>query len=190
MATEVWQCRDRFLSLHCRWFDLMGEHLQTPAGETLEYWRVEKVDSVIILPIHRQQFLLPPPIYRPGLGQATWDFPGGRVPEGHTAAATATAILQRELGIPSHAVQQLVPINPTVWAINSAFSNQCLHGFVAHLQPTLEIDRAAIGQTWPTTVAGIQALLTDLTCLQCRALLLQWSWDRLTHQGGIPEPTP
>lgn len=181
MVTEPWHCRDRFLSLHCRWFDLIGEHLQTPAGETLEYWRVEKVDSVVILPIYRQQFLLPPPIYRPGLGQATWDFPGGRVPEGHTAAATATAILQRELGIPSHAVQQLVPINPTAWAINSAFSNQCLHGFVAHLKPTAAINGAAIAHIWPTTVAGIQALLTDLTCLQCRALLLQWGWDQLTR---------
>ncbi|MDA0267759.1 MAG: NUDIX hydrolase [Cyanobacteria bacterium] len=179
---DTWPMRDRFLDLHCRWFRLMGEHLQDPQGQTLEYWRVEKADTVIILPIYQQQLLLPPPTYRPGVGQATWDFPGGRVAEGHTPATMAPTILQRELGIQPDTIRQLTPINTTGWAVNSSFSNQYLYGFVADLQPTAEISPDAIGKTVATTPAGIAAMLSLLTCLQCRAVILQWWWTLTPHE--------
>ncbi|WP_228040136.1 hypothetical protein [Nodosilinea sp. LEGE 07088] len=42
----------------------------------LEYWRVEKADSVIILPLQNQRLILPPHTYRPGMGKLTLDFQG------------------------------------------------------------------------------------------------------------------
>lgn len=170
---------DQFLEIHSRWVTLIGEHLQDAEGQTLEYWRVEKADSLIVLPIQNQQLLLPPPMYRPGIGRATWDFPGGRVPEGRDHTTVATQILQRELGIEDAAITQLQPLNTEGWPVNSSFSNQCLYGFVA------EIDAAVVpstlGRAYPTTPDGLRELLQILTCLQCRTVLLAWFWqDRNT----------
>lgn len=173
---ETWQVRDRFLELHSRWMTLIGEHLQDQQGEILEYWRIEKADSVIVLPIQNDQFMLPLPSYRPGVGQVTLDFPGGRVPETQTPEQAAIAILKRELGIESVEITQLIPLNTQGWAVNSSFSNQNLYGFVAHLN-NLEITEQSSEQgsiTYPTTLLGIQDLLQRLTCLQCRAMLLEW----------------
>jgi hypothetical protein len=179
MTDAAWQMLDRFLEIRSRWLTLLGEHWQDHHGQTLEYWRLEKADSVIVVPICEQQLLLPPPTYRPGIAAATWDFPGGRLPATQSPAAVVPDILQRELGLPATAIDRLTPLNLTGWAINSAFSNQLLYGFVADV--TAPLETLTLGQTYPTTLSGIQTLLEQLTCLQCRAVLLQW-WLK-------PQPT-
>ncbi|MCS6815683.1 MAG: NUDIX hydrolase, partial [Cyanobacteria bacterium] len=73
-----WHVQDRFLELRSRWLTIVGEHCQTPDGEQLEYWRVEKADSVIILPLQEGSLITLPPTYRHGIAQVTIDFPGGR----------------------------------------------------------------------------------------------------------------
>ncbi|HEY9646447.1 MAG TPA: hypothetical protein V6C88_08770 [Chroococcidiopsis sp.] len=179
-----WTIRDRFLELHSRWMTLIAEHLQDHQGNVLEYWRIEKADSVIVLPIQHlevtmptnRRILLPMPSYRPGIGQATLDLPGGRLAEGHNPQQSAIAILQRELGIETTSIDQLIPLNSTGWAVNSSFSNQKLYAFVAHLDSIPHLDQSTI-LSYPTTATGIQQLLQDLTCLQCRAVLLEW-WLR------------
>lgn len=171
-----WQVRDRFLELHSRWMTLIGEHLQDQQGEVLEYWRIEKADSVIVLPIQEDQFLLPPPSYRPGVGQVTLDFPGGRVTEGQKPEEVAIAVLERELRIEVDSVTQLLPLNQKGWAVNSSFSNQSLYGFVAHLN-NVEITKQYFEHgfmIYPATPLGVQDLLQNLTCLQCRSILLEW----------------
>lgn len=188
-ATEHWVVGDRFLEMKTPWCTVIGEHWQDHRGQNLDYWRIERADSLIILPIHRGNFLLPLPMYRPGVGAATLDFPGGRLPEGMIPAVAAAQILQRELAIPAEIIPteiipteimdeatatpmvQFYPLNPVAWAVNSSFSNQRLLGFWAILDATLEI---AAAQAYPTTLEGIQALTQHLTCLQCRALLLEW----------------
>jgi hypothetical protein len=50
-SDQPWRIQDRFLELHSRWMTLIGEHLQDHRGEILKYWRIEKADSVIVLPI-------------------------------------------------------------------------------------------------------------------------------------------
>lgn len=169
----VWSVQDRFLALHSRWFSLIGEHLLDGEGNLLEYWRVEKADSVIVLPIQNDCFLVLPPTYRPGLGQATIDFPGGRLLDGQEPQAAATTILCRELGMAPEAIGQLMPLNIQGWAINSSFSNQKLYSFVAYLHaaPT---SSNSIARTYPITEDGVGMLLQELTCLQCRAVLLEW----------------
>lgn len=171
---QPWRVRDRFLELHSRWITLIGEHLQDHQGEILEYWRIEKADSVIVLPIQDGQFLLSPPSYRPGVGQMTLDFPGGRVSEEQTPEQAAIATLKRELGIEAANVTQLIPLNTEGWTVNSSFSNQNLYGFVAHIHSIATPLPNTIATTYPVSAAGVHQLLQDLNCLQCRAVLLEW----------------
>jgi hypothetical protein len=173
-----WQIQDKILELHSRWVTVIGEHLQNDKGQILEYWRVEKADSVIILPIQNQQLILPPPSYRPGVQEKTLDFPGGRVPEAEKPITMVPKILQRELGITAETISQLTPLNTQGWTINSSFSNQKLFGFIVELQSTVQIPSNFIGAMYPINHDGIASLLNSLTCLQCRAVLLEW-WTKI-----------
>ena len=78
---EEWKILERFVEISSPWLTLIGEKLQARQGKILDYWRVEKADSVVIVTIQGDNFLLPKPMYRPGVQSNTLDFPGGRVPE-------------------------------------------------------------------------------------------------------------
>jgi len=184
-TNQPWRVQDRFLELHSRWMTLIGEHLQDHQGEILEYWRIEKADSVIVLPIQHGQFLLPLPSYRPGVGQVTSDFPGGRVSDKQTPEQAAIATLKRELGIEAAEIVQIIPLNTAGWAVNSSFSNQKLYGFVAYIHSSSTLFPKAIATTYPVSAAGIHQLLQDLNCLQCRAVLLEWARLNLSLQPAI-----
>jgi len=169
-----WELGDRFLDMRSRWFTLIGEHWRDHQGRSLDYWRVERSHSVVILPIQNEQLILPPDQFRPGVGRTTLDFPGGRLPDGVSPDEAAEQIMKRELGVEEGAIAQLRPINTDGWIVNSSFSNQCLYGFVAHLSPDAPIPSEQVGYTFSVSRQGIQALLKQLSCLQCRALLLEW----------------
>jgi hypothetical protein len=88
--------------------------------------------------------------------------------------------LKRELGIEAAAVTRLTPLNSGGWAVNSSFSNQKLYGFSADIQPS---DHLSIGSevlAYPADSIGVSDLLSSLTCLQCRAVLLEW-WLKQTE---------
>lgn len=175
-SEQPWQVCDRFLELHSHWLTLIGEHLQDQQGKTLEYWRIEKADSVIVLPIWNNHLLLCSPIYRPGIGEITLDFPGGRISDGQNSEQAAIAVLERELEVESTEIIQLVPLNTKGWAINSSFSNQRLYSFVAYLhniENTKQYSQQRL-TVYPATLSGVQELLQKLTCLQCRVVLLEW----------------
>jgi hypothetical protein len=192
-ADQSWQTRDRFLELHSRWMTLIGEHLQNQQGEILEYWRIEKADSVIILPIQgdqcallqEQHILLPSPSYRPGVGQVTLDLPGGRVAAGETPEQAAIATLQRELDIVAPAITQLTPLNPQGWAVNSSFSNQKLYGFVAQISASPTVLPESVASIYSANSAGVHQLLQKMTCLQCRAVLLEWWLEQLKRDVSV-----
>jgi hypothetical protein len=164
----------RFVEICSPWLTLIGEHLEGDRGELLDYWRVEKADSVVILTVQAHQWLLPKPVYRPGVGEETLDFPGGRIPSDATALAVAPAILRRELELPETAILHLELLNQTGWAINSSFSNQRLYGVIAEIDPQFAVNPQQLGATYPATQAGLEDLLKVLTCLQCRAVLQEW----------------
>ena len=165
---------NRFVEMRSRWLTVIGENIEDDQGQILEYWRVEKADSVIILPIQRDRLLLAKPSYRPGVGNMTLDFPGGRVEDKNAIAEIAKTILDRELGILPQAVLSLVPINSEGWAINSSFSNQKLYGYVAQIDAEYQLNRDRLGESYPISKEGIHQLLEILVCLQCRAVLLDW----------------
>ncbi len=169
-----WKTLDQFLKISNPWFTLYGEHLQNETDELLHYWRIEKADSVIILPIQNGHFIMPPPVYRPGIGESTLDFPGGRVIENQSPEDAACKILERELGIASGYIKDIIPLNHRGWAINSSFSNQRLFAFLAKIDSAFNPSPKNGILRYPTTSEGFFALLNQFSCLQCRAVLLEW----------------
>ena len=170
-----WKVIQPLAEIRSPWVTVIAEKLQDDQGTLIDYWRVEKADSVIILTLQNQRLLLPQPMYRPGLGETTLDFPGGRVPPEQTPLETVPFILQKELGIQPAEISEITAINSEGWAINSSFSNQKLYGFVAKILPNIPVNSEKIGASYPMTNQGIEALLKDLTCLQCRGILLEWN---------------
>ena len=181
-SPEDWQTLERFVEIRSSWLTLIGEKLQDEQQRILDYWRVEKADSVVIVTIQAiarnertSRFLLPKPAYRPGVGKATLDFPGGRILPEQTTVEAAKIILKRELEIEESDTIGLKPLNQTGWAINSSFSNQKLFGFVAEINSETIVNPEKLTlTTYLNTASGINNLLQDLTCLQCRAVLLEW----------------
>jgi hypothetical protein len=174
LVGHYWQTLDRFVEIRSPWLTLIGEHLKDDRGQVLDYWRVERADAVVILPIMAEHLILQTPSYRPGLGEPTLDFPGGRVPDGKRPSEVVTETLQRELGIASEAIAEIIPLNSQGWVVNSSFSNQKLYAFVANLHPTATLPAERVGATYPITPEGIDTLMKDLICLQCRAVLMEW----------------
>ncbi len=174
MDNKAWKKLNCFVDINSPWLRLIGEKLETETGQVLDYWRVEKADSVVIVTIKKDQFLLPMPTYRPGVGKLTLDFPGGRVPPEKKPAQIIPEILQRELGIEKNAIASLLPLNSRGWEINSSFSNQKLYGFVAEIYDGAEYDKKKLGAKYPNTKEGIRQLLDHLSCLQCRCVLLEY----------------
>ncbi len=72
IKSKHWRVEERFLELRSQWLTVIGEKLEDEHGNILEYWRVKKADSVVILPIQNNLIILPPPSYRPGVGELTF----------------------------------------------------------------------------------------------------------------------
>jgi hypothetical protein len=171
---DHWKILNRFVEIKSPWLTLIGEKLEDDHNNILDYWRVEKADSVIILTLQNNQLLLPQPVYRPGIDQITLDFPGGRLPKDQQPIEVVSAILKRELGVDPQAIAQVTPLNATGWAINSSFSNQKLYSFVVEIDSNFRLDPQYLGEIYQNTPPEINRLLQDLTCLQCRYVLLEW----------------
>ncbi|MGK7930205.1 MAG: NUDIX hydrolase [Microcystaceae cyanobacterium] len=169
-----WKKLDTFVCLQSPWLTLIGEKWQDEDQKLLDYWRVEKEDSVIVIPIYRHQFLLPQPMFRPGVGEMTLDFPGGRLPSNQPPLSMVSPILKRELNVPETAILSIEAINQTPWVVNSSFSDQKLYGFVAHLDSQWELSSDESREIYANTPEGINQLLEKLICLQCRSLLLEF----------------
>ena len=99
-----WKLKERFVVIRSPWLALIGERWFDEPEKLLDYWRIEKANSAVIVTIQNGQFLLPVPTYRPGLGKTTLDFPGGRVALGEPPVTAVPEILWRELGIAKEAI--------------------------------------------------------------------------------------
>jgi hypothetical protein len=169
-----WERKQHIVTLDSKWLTLHGERWLDDQGRLLDYWRVEKADSVIVIPRHQGHILLPHPQFRPGVNRPTLDLPGGRVPDGQLPVEAAPAILLRELGIPATALTRLIPLNTRGWIVNSSFSNQLLFGTVADIDAGFEPSRDLVGDRVSDDFDGVRALLARLECLQCSAVLQRY----------------
>ena len=172
---EHWDLLESFIRVGSRWVTLIGERWRCDKGKTLEYWRVEKADSVIVLPLQEGHILCPKETFRPGVGRPTLDFPGGRLPTGMEPAEVVPDLLDRELGVSSEAIVKIEQINAMPLLINSSFSNQRLWGYAATIDEAYMVPEQHMHKKFPTTETGLDHLLQRMECLQCRALLLDWT---------------
>jgi hypothetical protein len=166
-----WERGERIVTVESPWVRLIAERWRDDAGRELDYWRVEHAHSVIIAAVQDGRLLLPQPQFRPGLGRATLDLPGGRLPAGASPLDAAVAIAARELGLPPATVRDPHPLNREGWPVNSSFSDQLLFGVTATVDPA-----AAPSLPYQAVRAdrdGITDLLRRLTCLQCRVVVME-----------------
>jgi hypothetical protein len=169
-----WKLLNEFVRIGSKWVTLIGEHWLCDKGKKLEYWRVEKVDSVIVLPIQKGRIFCVKPTFRVGIHRSTLDFPGGRLPEGKQPKEIVPLLLKRELSVPATAICNTIALNQKKWIINSSFSNQGLWGFVVEIDDSFMIPESCIGVNVTINNSGISTLLLKLDCLQCRMILLEW----------------
>lgn len=174
---DQWQKICEVATVSSPWLTVYCERLRDDKGQTLDYWRVEKDHSVIVLTIHRNRLIFPKKQYRPGVGRQTLDFAGGRASS--TPQESIGGILKRELNLDVEKdVEKLEPLNEnTGWFINSSFSNQALFGFVAKIRNDVELDSALLhSESYAIDdMDDIDKLLaTELTCLQCRSVMMEW----------------
>ena len=104
-----WRVVKKVLTFDNIWLDLISEKLEDHQGNIIDYWRVEKADSVIVIVIYQNYFILPSPMYRHGIGEETLDFAGGRITTDWTPLQMVSVILDRELKIPAHAITKIIP---------------------------------------------------------------------------------
>jgi hypothetical protein len=173
-SATMWTCTGSIVTIESPWVRLLGEHWVDERGRALEYWRVERAHSVIVMPIWRGQLLLPHPQFRPGVQRLTLDLPGGRLPPGVTPVAAVAALLHKELGLHPNAIARVAALNEQGWVINSSFSNQLLYGVVAMINDDAEVALSRLHRAVPCTIGAIAELIQELECLQCRAVLQTW----------------
>ena len=174
MGNKDWHLAETLVQVRNEWIALIGERLINDQGKELNYWRVERSDSVLILPIHQGMFLLPQPVYRPGIGQRTYDFPGGRHDPTISLEQAARQILSRELQIYPEHVDELRPVNEEGWNVDSSFSSQKIFVFQAWIMDNVSLNSETVHIAYPANMSGAQQLLARLSCLQCRCALLEW----------------
>lgn len=167
-----WTLEDRFLALSTHWVTLVGERYTDHRGKRLEYYRVERADSVIVLPLHRESLLTALPAFRPGIGEVCLDFPGGRIGERSVEEAARDLLLQ-ELNLPAEMLLDLAPLNRNGWAVDSSFSDQRLFGMLARLRSD-PLPEGAAYERFALTPEGRRDLLHAIACAQCRLVLLEY----------------
>ena len=171
---KKWKVISQFTKIDSPWLTLFGENLETNKHETLEYWRVEKPNGIIAITIQNNKIILPKLMYRPGVGKYTLDFCGGRF-DNKNIDSSATEIVKRELGIDDKTpLTKIERINKKPWQVDSSFTNVYIFGLVAYIKPDVVIKNESIHSSYDLTNQGINKLLDKLTCLQCRAMLLEW----------------
>jgi hypothetical protein len=154
---------------------MIGERWQEGAGRELEYWRVEKPDSLLVVTVHDGRLIVPVPSFRPGVGRTTLDFAGGRLDGPSTLAQTALAIVRREFKLNADDLfESQESLTLVGWDVDSATSNQRVFGVAAEMRREVLVPDNHLGASYPANSAGGRELLGELVCLQCRAVLSEW----------------
>ena len=154
---------------------MIGERWREGAGRDLDYWRVEKPDSLLVVTVHDGRLIAPVRSFRPGVGRTTLDLAGGRLDDPSTLAQTAQAIVRREFKLNADDLfESQEPLNLVGWDVDSAASSQHVFGVAAELRRDVQVLDDRLGASYPATGAGGRELLSELVCLQCRAVLSAW----------------
>ena len=179
MKCKNWTLIETLVKLENKWITLIGERVENASGRLLDFWRVERSDSIIIIPIHETQLILPVPQYRHGIGKTTLDFPGGRYEGKDDLKDAAKSILKRELHLDAVDTVKLNPINEEGWIVDSSFSNQRIFSFEARFTSEVKLNPSLVYMRKQANNSGAKEILEVLSCLQCRCVLLEWMQGNL-----------
>jgi len=172
---DRWQVLSRVVEVRTPWLSMIGERWRDGTGRELEYWRVEKPDSVLVVTVHDGRLIAPVRSFRPGVGRTTLDFAGGRLDDPSTLAQTALAIVRREFKLNADDLfESQESLTLVGWDVDSATSNQRVFGVAAEMRREVLVPDNHLGASYPATSAGGRELLSELVCLQCRAVLSEW----------------
>lgn len=167
-----WKVTDAFIEIKNRWISFFGEYCINEKNEILEYYRVERADSIVVLPLIDNKLLLPKRYYRHGVQKHTLDFPGGRFEKGKNKKEVVYDILQRELNVSAKNVDVVSEINKEGWIVDSSFSTQKLYGVVVRIS---SMDYSLNdSELMEVTKKNLLHLLSTIECLQCRSVLMTW----------------
>ena len=150
-ASRQWETISQIGSFETPWVPMVGEKIRDNDDNLLDYWRVEKPPSVVVVTIHRNKFVLPKQQYRPGIHKTTRDFPGGRLPKQFVdnPIDAVPDIIKKELRVSTGDIVSIESLHNsrfgTVegregWPINSSFSNQVLFGALARIRDDVQLD--------------------------------------------------
>ena len=67
-SSKPWKCIERITTISSQWVTVYLERWKDSNDKALDYWRAERPDSVIVIPIHRERILLARSTYRVGVG--------------------------------------------------------------------------------------------------------------------------
>jgi len=148
-----------------KWITIYKDAVKSNDGRMLEYVTVDRSDSVIVIVLKEGKFILGSEQFRPGADVKTLDFVGGRV-DSFEPAEAAGVTLRREFSLDESVLLDIMPITKVPLYVDSAFSNQKLHGYIVKLESEVTLPGDVKSYTY-------DELLGDLKCLQCRAILLE-----------------
>jgi hypothetical protein len=174
VPSEPWRVLSRTVEVSSPWITLIGERLLDDSGTELEYWRIERSDSLIVLTIHRGRFIVPPRQWRPGVARLTLDLPGGRLAETKNFEAAAATILRREFALDADHLESFTRLNKSPWDVDSSVSSQRLYGAVAEIDARASVPTERIAASYPADLDGARELRSALACMQCRTVIDEW----------------
>jgi NUDIX domain. len=181
LAPTKWIKMGDIARIESPWISLIAERLKDPERDNvMDYWRIERADSAIIIVVQGNKLIFPKHQFRPGIGRLTLDFPGGRIKNGQKPIEAVKGILEKELGVTEsdfdeNGIVKLTDENGLY--VDSSVSSQKLHGFVVTLNIDAKIDKNKIySRDYMLDNANDMDVLLkkDLLCLQCRSLLMEW----------------
>lgn len=170
---KEWKVKAELLNIKNQWIQFIGEKCIDNENKELEYYRVIRADSVVIIPIINNHIIKPQSYYRHGIKKHTLDFPGGRLTNSEIINETITDILEKELHIQAENITEIDILNISKpWHVDSSFSSQKLYAATVQISPNCKIFKKE--QMLKITKENILNLYNIIDCLQCRMTLIEW----------------
>jgi len=106
-------------------FKVFEDKVKLPNGYELDYYRVEKIPVVVILPIVSNKIVLVKQ-YRYPIKAVSLELPAGHVGQNETPEKCAVRELKEETGFTTGKIEKILDYHPS-----AEYSNQVYHIFVA-----------------------------------------------------------
>ncbi len=163
---------NKFFCFKSKWVEFIGERCEDEKKDLLEYYRVVRCDSLIVLPIVGNKLLFPQKYYRHGISNITLDFPGGRIEDLKKIKNTAKKILKKELSIHSKDIQNIQIINNEGLYVDSSFSTQQVYTCIAYLdEKNFKFNKIKCIEI---NKDNIISLYNIMKCIQCKNSLMEF----------------